>query len=259
MNIGIIGHGFVGKAISTNLIKRGLSVTIYDKFIEEYNNFSAVLNTDLCFVSVPTPAAVTGFNLTAIDDVLKKLSLSNYQGIVVLKSTVLPKTTEQFQETYSNLRIIHNPEFLTARTAVRDFDEQQHIILGGKSQDTAPVLEFYQKYFPTAEISLCTSTESESVKLFCNCYYASKVQLFTEFKLISDQNDSNFQVIRQLMLKNGWINQMHTTVPGPDGMLSFGGYCFPKDLTALTNASNSEYTTVLSAVLKERNLMRKND
>ena len=35
------------------------------------------------------------------------------------------------------------------------------------------------------------------------------------------------------MLKNGWINHMHTEVPGQDGKLGFGGACFPKDTAAL--------------------------
>ena len=35
------------------------------------------------------------------------------------------------------------------------------------------------------------------------------------------------------MLSNGWINPMHTQVPGQDGQLSFGGKCFPKDIKAL--------------------------
>ncbi len=36
-----------------------------------------------------------------------------------------------------------------------------------------------------------------------------------------------------LMLKNNWINPMHTKVPGNDGQLSYGGKCFPKDTKAL--------------------------
>jgi len=28
------------------------------------------------------------------------------------------------------------------------------------------------------------------------------------------------------------ISRAHTSVPGPDGKLGFGGYCFPKDLSA---------------------------
>ena len=63
------------------------------------------------------------------------------------------------------------------------------------------------------------------------------------------------------MLKNGWINPMHTNVPGPDGKLSYGGYCFPKDTNALLNDMKNKGTPykVLEATIEERNTMRKDD
>ena len=36
-----------------------------------------------------------------------------------------------------------------------------------------------------------------------------------------------------MMIGNGNINPDHTSVPGPDGNISYGGYCFPKDTNAL--------------------------
>ena len=61
------------------------------------------------------------------------------------------------------------------------------------------------------------------------------------------------------MLNNGWINEMHTEVPGPDGSLSYGGACFPKDTSALVYFMNKVGTPheVLEACVKERNKMRK--
>ena len=60
------------------------------------------------------------------------------------------------------------------------------------------------------------------------------------------------------MLKNKWINPMHTDIPGPDGKLSYGGYCFPKDTNALLNHMKRENTPsmVLEATVLERNIMR---
>ena len=60
------------------------------------------------------------------------------------------------------------------------------------------------------------------------------------------------------MLKNGWINPMHTNVPGPDGKLSYGGFCFPKDTNALLNHMKRMNTphNVLQATIDERNVMR---
>ena len=51
---------------------------------------------------------------------------------------------------------------------------------------------------------------------------------------------------------------MHTDVPGIDGMLSYGGYCFPKDTNALVQFMKTKNTShkVLQAVIDERNEMR---
>ena len=63
------------------------------------------------------------------------------------------------------------------------------------------------------------------------------------------------------MLKNKWINPMHTNVPGTDGKLSYGGYCFPKDTNALLQYMKREETPhgVLSATIEERNEMRQDN
>ena len=61
-----------------------------------------------------------------------------------------------------------------------------------------------------------------------------------------------------MMLKNDWINPMHTVVPGTDGKLSYGGYCFPKDTNALLEfmKKNNSPSEVLEATISERNKMR---
>ena len=37
---------------------------------------------------------------------------------------------------------------------------------------------FYILYYPDAKISICTSTESESMKIFLNSFYAVKIERF---------------------------------------------------------------------------------
>ena len=135
------------------------------------------------------------------------------------------------------MQFIHNPEFLTARSAFNDFHNQKHIVLGLGSTcekyNLEKVKKFYNKYYPDADISECTCLESESMKSFVNCFYSVKVQFFTELYCLCEKNGCNYNKVKEMMLKNGWINPMHTTVPGPDGQISYGGLCFPKDTNAL--------------------------
>ena len=61
-----------------------------------------------------------------------------------------------------------------------------------------------------------------------------------------------------MMLKNNWINPMHTDVPGKDGKLSYGGMCFPKDTNALLQYMWKLDTPhhIIEATVIERNILR---
>ena len=96
------------------------------------------------------------------------------------------------------------------------------------------------------------------MKLFANSFYSVKIQFFNELYLLCQKTNTNFDIVKDLMLKNNWINPMHTNVPGRDGQLSYGGFCFPKDTNALFAFMNEKQTNckVLEATIQERNQMR---
>ena len=96
------------------------------------------------------------------------------------------------------------------------------------------------------------------MKIMCNSFYASKIMIFNEYAALCKNNGTNFNNVRELMLKNKWINPMHTIVPGTDGKLGFGGACFPKDTLALKEymIQNGSVNSVLSSVIEENKLVR---
>jgi len=251
--IGIIGIGFVGNAMFKSFKLKQIDVAGYDKY-NESDSFEEMFKTDVIFLCLPTlfDEEKHIYNKDAIHEVCKRLE--GYEGIVVIKSTVEPETTNNLSKIYK-LNLVHNPEFLTARTAFEDFHNQTHIILGkGPNCDDLTLLHnFYKTNYPDAIISLCDSLESESMKMYCNSFYASKVMLFNEYYMLSQKNGSDFNKIKDLMLKNQWINKMHTGVPGPDGKFGYGGACFPKDTKALNEYMKTLGTPnkVLEAVIKE--------
>lgn len=263
--IGIIGIGFVGNAIkhSLELKKKDNNIIIkcYDKYIK-YDTFEELLEMDIIYLCLPTlfNIDIEEYDKTSINEVCERLSLSNYKGYVLLKSTVEPNTTLNLNIKY-NLNIIHNPEFLTARTAFENYHNQKHIVLGFVSKidsDKDYIKNMYLDLYPNATISICTSTESEMMKLFVNNFYAMKVQIFTEFYLLCNKIDVNYDIIKNMMLNNGWINPMHTNVPGPDGHISYGGMCFIKDTMALNSYMKKQDSSnmMLEACILERNKIR---
>jgi nucleotide sugar dehydrogenase len=265
MIIGIIGLGFVGSSMYKSFKLKGINVLGYDKY-KESDSFELCLSSDIIFLCLPTQfnEITNEYDKSIIYNTCDSLQQYNYNGIVVIKSTIEPTTTNKLSEMY-NLKFIHNPEFLTARTAFDDFHNQKHIVLGKSKNilddDIEKIEKFYKTYYENAEISICTCLESESMKIFCNSFYAVKIQFFNELYLLCNKMNCEYNNVIELMLKNGWINKMHTNVPGPDGKLSYGGLCFPKDTNALLQfmkINNSE-CDVIEATINERNKMRNDD
>ena len=264
MKTSVIGLGFVGGSMKKSFEMKGAFVKGYDKYKVGTDSFMDCLDSNITFLALPTifDEEKMSYDKSCIHEVCSDLEKHEYKGLVVIKSTVEPTTTEGLIKTYPTLKFIHNPEFLTAATAFEDFHNQKHIVLGKGSNVTdeeVDLLEnFYRKYYPDAEISRSSCTESESMKSFVNCFYAVKIQFFNELYLLCEKMDCDYNTVKNLMLKNKWINPMHTNVPGVDGMLSYGGYCFPKDTNALLNHMKREGTPskVLEGTVLERNEMR---
>lgn len=267
--ISVIGLGFVGGSMYKSFNLKGLEENItlfgYDKYKNGgFGTFENCLKSNIIFLALPTKYNhnLAQYDKSAIYEICTLLEQHNYDGVIVIKSTVEPETTSRLSLKYSSLHFIHNPEFLTARTAFDDFHNQKHVVLGkGPScpeDKLNMVKQFYETYYPDASISLCSSLESESMKIFCNCFYSVKVQFFTEMYLTCQKNGCNYDLVKNMMLKNNWINPMHTTIPGPDGEISYGGLCFPKDTNALLKYMDSLDipNEVLKATIDERNKMR---
>ena len=257
--VGILGLGFVGSAINSFFPE----AKTHDKY-KDGSPFDAILDTDILFLCLPTlfnPQTYT-YDTTELGLTLEKLADKAYAGIILVKSTVEPNYCQEMNKMYPALKIMHNPEFLTARTAIEDFANQSHIILGYtiESHQAVPGVEqFYKKHFPQACLSVVTAEEAGLAKLACNSFYAVKVQFFTEIYCLCQRLGISFDSVRQLMLNNNWINPMHTIVPGPDGAISYGGACLPKDTEALRAfmALHAAPNNLLEATILEREIMRK--
>ena len=268
--VSIIGLGFVGSAMYKSFELKGLKSSVnlfgYDKFKDGGigNLDDCVNDIDIIFLALPTKFdSISGqYDKTIIVDVCEQLEKKLFKGVIVIKSTIEPETTQNLSIQFPSLQFIHNPEFLTARTAFEDFHSQTHIVLGQGttcSQSNLDLVKsWYLSMYPNALISTCTSLESESMKIFCNCFYSVKVQFFTELFLLCKSNGCDYSVVKDMMLKNNWINPMHTTVPGPDGSVSYGGLCFPKDTNALLKYMQKQQSPskVLESSINERNEMR---
>ncbi len=230
-SVGIIGNGFVGEA-QAFAFSSVSDVKIFDVNPKKsMNNIDTVHNCDFVFVCVPTPMYENGSqNLTFINDVFKNFS---EKPIYILKSTVLPGTTNQLLHKHNKIKIVFSPEFLTERTSKLDMLTQNRIILGGDKNLTNSVSELYKIRFKNKNIIETDSVTAEFIKYMNNSFFATKVAIINEFKLLSDKLGVNWHDAMNGFASDGRIGDSHLDVPGPDGQLGYGGKCFPKDVCAL--------------------------
>ncbi len=236
MNLGIIGKGFVGNAIFQGL-NHYYTLKVYDIDPKKSTHtLDEVIKCDLVFLSIPTPMRKeTGeCDLSYIESVFKKVDKNSTSCIFAIKSTVPVGTTKKLNEKYPKIKIIHSPEFLTARTAATDFIcPSRHIIGGDPENGTDKLKQIYEERFPGVPCQTMTSDESEFVKYFANCFFATKVSYFNEMAIFARAQNLDWEKIIEGVMSDGRIGISHYQVPGFDGNPGFGGTCFPKDINAL--------------------------
>ena len=249
--LGIIGRGFVGSAVAHGFsaaVGYKSEIRIFDKNPKRSSNTleDLILNSEIVFISVPTPSNSDGSNnLEILENCISEINevsaeLGRYNLIYLIRSTVVPGTTRELQKRYSKLKFVFNPEFLTERSANFDFISQARFVLGGEKENVKKVSALYKDRFGQTISIVETDFESaELIKYVCNTFFATKVSFLNEMKLLSDSVNANWADVIEGFVRDGRVGNSHTQVPGPDGKFGFGGSCFPKDIQALINFGDS--------------------
>ena len=266
-NIGIVGQGFVGNAVYQGL-KETFNVLTYDKFIDEKSNShlgEIVRECNVIFVCVPTPMNMetgechTGIVESVVNDIDILAARFDRFPTLVLKSTVPPGTVDYINEYIAtNSRMVFNPEFLTEANAVKDFLNQNRIIIGGKHTDE--VVGIFKQAFPNTEIRTTDAKTAEMVKYTTNCFLSTKVSFANEMYDICQGLKIPYDEMIDLAKLDNRLGNSHWMVPGPDGDRGYGGHCFPKDMTALRYVASQipVKTTTLDGAAKTNNRVRQN-
>lgn len=263
--IGVIGNGFVGSAIVRGL-NHYFDIKIYDREIKKtVHSFDETIKQDIVFVCLPTPMFKDTYecDLSYIKNFFTDVITCGFNPntIFVIKSTVPIGTTETLCEKFNPLRIIHSPEFLTARTANIDFITPSRNIIGGRAENgTDLVKKLYEDRFPGINCLTMSSNESEFIKYFVNTFFATKISFFNEMHLLCSKMNVDWNKILEGVMTDGRIGISHYQVPGHDGDFGFGGTCFPKDINAFikTFEQNGIDPVVLKSVWDRNLSVRKN-
>lgn len=189
--------------------------------------------------------------LIKLDKHSKEISKSK---IVVVKSTIPPGTTKKWNDKFDNLSVVFNPEFLTEANAVKDYENQNRIILGGPKNEILQLNSIFSKVFPTAKIINTNSTDAEMVKYTTNSFLAMKVSFANEIYQICKKVNADYDKVIESTIEDDRLGTSHWKVPGPDGDFGYGGHCFPKDINALISiAVNNNISPKMLIATNEKN------
>lgn len=209
---------------------------------------AAVHQTEISFICVGTPSQRNGkLDLAGVErvceDIGKALRVKNEFHWVVLRSTVLPGTTDRVvtpmlerssrKKAGQDFAVCYNPEFLREGTAIKDFFNPPFTIIGSADvAHLAPLRELYS--FADCQIYETPIATAEMVKYVCNAFHAVKVGFANEIGVMAKHLGVDAEAVTKIFTSDTSLNISPAYLsPG----FAFGGSCLPKDLRALVHCA----------------------
>ena len=200
--IGIIGLGYVGGAVRRWFEKNQnkFDLYLYDKY-KKIGSIKEVNKADIIFVAVPTPfnEGSGGYDDGAVREVIGKIKNGK---VIVVKSTVLPGSTDSFQRAYPNKIFLFNPEFLRGlrtRTVLKDFMRPNQQIAGYTNERSKKAASKVLQALPKAPfMKIVKAREAEMVKYFANTFLAVRVVFANQiYDLCQKLGGINYDVVKE--------------------------------------------------------------
>ncbi len=254
------GHEVIGVDINQtkiDLINSGKTPIIeagMDELIErvvEKGNLTAtfdakkaIMNSDLTMITVGTPSKDNGdLDLTFVERVAAKIGslLANKEGfhVIVLRSTVLPGTTEDIvipilesnsgKKIYVDFDVYFNPEFLREGSSIEDFYNPPFTVIG--THDTKAVSRLDELVaFIDAPLFKTSIKAAEMLKYVNNTFHGLKVTFANEIGVICKRMGVDSHEVMEMFCMDIKQNlSSYYLEPG----FAFGGSCLPKDIRAI--------------------------
>ncbi|MDD5071746.1 MAG: hypothetical protein PHQ42_03355 [Patescibacteria group bacterium] len=255
--IGFIGQGWIGKNYADDFEKRGYEIVRYSLEKPYVDNKEKIKDCDIVFIAVPTPSTPEGFDDSILRQAIKSVGAGK---IAIIKSTLLPGTTESIQEENPDIYIMHSPEFLTEATAAYDAANPSRNIIGlpKDSDDYKEKAKEVLEVLPYAPYKIiCSSREAELIKYGGNCWFYFKVIFINMLYDLAMKLDCQWETIQETMAADPRIGRTHLN-PVHQGGRGAGGHCFIKDFAAFSEIYKKhigdEFGRKVLESLKDKNI-----
>jgi UDPglucose 6-dehydrogenase len=280
MRITIIGTGYVGLVTGTCFsemgnnvycvdindgkvenLKKGI-IPIYEPGLEElviknYENKNLIFtndlkkaldNSDICFITVPTPMGEEGrADLQYVWNVAKVIGQKiSHNMVVVNKSTVPVGTAAKIKDIILrelgkkgisfDVNVVSNPEFLKEGSGVADFMSPDRIIIGSDNEEVIETLkELYTPFTKNRERFIIMDVSSaEMTKYASNAMLATRISFMNEIANICERVGADVNKVREGIGSDSRIGY-DFLYPG----CGYGGSCLPKDVQALIKTADN--------------------
>jgi UDPglucose 6-dehydrogenase len=201
---------------------------------------------DIIFVSVNTPTKTFGQGAGKAADLQfwektarQIVEASNNNKIVVEKST-LPVRTAEAMETILNSNtkglhfdVISNPEFLAEGTAVRDMQNPDRVLIGGRNtvsgqRAVQALVDLYANWVPRERILTTNLWSSELSKLTANAFLAQRISSINAISALCEKTEADVEEVARAIGMDSRIGSKFLRAG-----VGFGGSCFKKDILNL--------------------------
>ena len=280
MNVAVVGSGYVGTTIAACFADLGHDVTAIDideGIVEQLNDgrapihepglddllaehaggrlrattdYDAITDCEVTFLALPTPSREDGsidasIIETGARSVGEALAGTSEEHLIVVKSTVIPGTTEERlvpaieegagERVGDRIRVGMNPEFLREGTAVTDFLDPDKVVLGANDDwGHGRLRAVFEPLIERADPAVIETEirEAEMIKYANNAFLASKISLINEIgNVCKEFGVDAYRVADAIGLDDRIEAQFLRSGVG------WGGSCFPKDVDALRAAA----------------------
>lgn len=249
MRIIIIGSGTVGTATGDGFQRFGNEVLFYDTDNEsleklELAGFHTINdvsgeNADAFFVCTPEDV---------IEDVIYRLPYK--ESLVIIRSSVLPGTTNMLIKKTGGGHIVVNPEFLREATATDDFLNPSRIVYSACCQQHRELLEKLYKPFQASMVYVDDPTTAEMAKYAANLFLATTISYWNELNNLCLKLDINSHVVGKIAAMDPRIPSYGASQHGKP----FGGKCLPQNIRQfILFCEKLNYSPVLLKAVEEVN------
>jgi len=219
----------VGGSVARYLESRGMKPILYDP-PRGLDSKEEINKAEMVFVCVPTPydEEKGGFDLSFVRTAL---SILENEKIIVLKSTILPGSTDQIQAEFPQHKILFNPEFLTEASADQDMSYPDRQIVGytEKSFNVAKDVVLILPLAPFERI--VPAKVAEMIKYYNNTWFSTKVIFANQVYDVCEKMNVDYDLVRECAAADKRVGPSHLDV-FHKGFRGYGGKCLPKDTRA---------------------------